>query len=256
MRAALALFFFAAFARAASPTEGCENALSLNRSVVNFTVAGLNPNQLHFGSIQPDTTIGRAEYNGRLIFFKAMPRELAQKEVTMIQRVNQLGIGAQLVGTIEMADGRLAVATEFVPGALLKNKLDLWYEVHGGKEALKGIRIGAHTSAEIRRQGRLLEDAGIIPEDLQFLIASDGLPVLIDTGLFQFAESGQDIHWTPAFGLKRVREYEAKHNVKLELDDLQYEVLYYPLYERAVRGLERQLVKIYGPGPQQGGRGA
>lgn len=117
-----------------------------------------------------------AQRGSQTVFLKRLRNSLSP-EISWLERLNYLGLGAKLYGKTEL-NGQTFAVLEYVEG--INTQMPMM--------APPDFKLAPQVVAEIKRQAKLLADHQIIPVDLQFQVSKDGSQVvLIDPELFKVA---------------------------------------------------------------------
>lgn len=174
----------------------------------------INPNAIHF--ISKKTEMSVATLDGKLVVTKSI-NLTNETEIKAYLLLRELGLAKHYHGVTRMNNGSLVMVSDFIEGPLIKCIYRC--QING---SLKGIPVGDHTWKEFERIGRVLDENGIVANDLQFILSKEtGLPILIDPEQFKF--SGEKIL---SLSLKEAKQsYQLKmKNGKWrdQLDDLDF----------------------------------
>ncbi|KYG63905.1 hypothetical protein AZI86_13895 [Bdellovibrio bacteriovorus] len=124
----------------------------------------------------------RGHFEGLLgdkkVFIKKL-RASSETELAWLEKINSLGLGVELYGTLKIQDQTYAVM-EFFEG--VNTQIPMM--------APSGFILTKKALGEIQRQAAVLAENQIIPVDLQFQISLDGQSVkIVDPELFKQASS-------------------------------------------------------------------
>lgn len=128
------------------------------------------------------TALPRGHFEGVLgaerVFIKKL-RASSETEIAWLERINSLGLGVKLYGTMKIQDQTFAVM-EFFEGVNTQIPMMAPSNFVLTKKAL----------AEIQHQAFILAENQIIPVDLQFQVSLDGKSIkIVDPELFKQASS-------------------------------------------------------------------